>query len=108
MAFTLPPLPYPKDALEPYMSAKTLEFHHGKHHKTYVDTLNKLIIGTPFENANLEEVIKSTAKDDKQKSTFNNAAQSWNHNFFWNSMKPKGGGAPKGDAAKAIDKAFGN
>jgi len=108
MAFELAPLPYEKSALEPYMSAKTLEFHHGKHHKTYVETLNKLIAGTSFEKASLEDIIENTAEDEKQKGLFNNAGQVWNHNFFWNSMKPKGGGAPQGDLAKAIEKAFGS
>jgi Fe-Mn family superoxide dismutase len=107
MLFELPPLPYAKDALEPYMSAKTLEFHHGKHHKAYIDTLNKLIAGTPFEKAKLEEIIEDTAEDEKQKTIFNNAGQVWNHNFFWNCMTPGGGGAPKGDLANRIEKAFG-
>jgi superoxide dismutase, Fe-Mn family len=108
MPFELPPLPYAKEALEPYMSAKTLEFHHDKHHKAYVDTTNKLITGTSFEKAKLEEIIEGTAEDEKQKTLFNNACQVWNHTFFWNSMKPKGGGAPEGDLAKEIDKAFGS
>jgi superoxide dismutase, Fe-Mn family len=107
MAFELPPLPYPKEALEPHMSARTLEFHHGKHHKTYVDTANRLIQGTPFEGKPLEEVIRATAKDESKAQIFNNAAQIWNHNFFWLSMKPKGGGKPSGDVAQAIDKSFG-
>jgi len=108
MPFELTPLPYDKSALEPYMSAKTLEFHHDKHHKTYVDTLNKLIDGTPFAKAQLEEIIEHSAEDEKQKTIFNNAGQVWNHNFFWQSMRPGGGGVPQGDLAKEIDKAFGN
>jgi Fe-Mn family superoxide dismutase len=107
MPFELPPLPYAQNALEPYMSAKTLEFHYGKHHKAYVDTLNKLIAGTPYEKATLEEIFEDTAEDEKQKPVFNNAAQAWNHDFFWKSMKPQGGGAPKGDLAKQIDGVFG-
>ena len=107
MAFELPPLPYPYDALEPYTSARTLEFHHGKHHQTYVTTLNKLVEGSPMERMSLEELIKSTYKDDSKIAVFNNAAQVWNHTFFWNCMKPNGGGAPKGDIAQAIDRDLG-
>lgn len=103
MPFTLPSLPYSKDALAPYMSAETLEFHHGKHHKAYVDNLNKFIAGTPFENASLEEIIKATAGDAAKASIFNNAAQVWNHTFFWNSMKPGGGGKPGSEMVKRID-----
>ena len=107
MAFELPPLPYPNNALEPYTSARTLEFHHGKHHQTYVTTLNKLVEGSPMERMSLEELIKSTYKDDSKIAVFNNAAQVWNHTFFWNCMKPNGGGAPKGDIAQAIDRDLG-
>ncbi len=107
MAFELPPLPYAQDALEPVMSAKTLEFHYGKHHKTYVDTLNKLTDGTPLAAKSLIEVIRETAKDDSKATIFNNAAQVWNHTFFWNGMKPKGGGKPTGDIGARIDQAFG-
>jgi Fe-Mn family superoxide dismutase len=107
MAFELPPLPYAQDALEPVMSAKTLEFHYGKHHKTYVDTLNKLTDGTPLATKSLIEVIRETAKDDSKATIFNNAAQVWNHTFFWNGMKPKGGGKPTGDIGARIDQAFG-
>ena len=102
MAFELPPLPYPKNALEPYTSARTLEFHHGKHHQAYVTTLNGLVEGTPLERMPLEELIRSTYKDESKTKVFNNAAQVWNHTFFWNSMKPHGGGAPSGDVAQAI------
>lgn len=108
MAFELPPLPYSKDALEPHMSARTFEFHYGKHHQAYVTTLNNLIKDTPFAQQSLEEIIKATAKDESKATTFNNAAQVWNHTFFWHSMKPKGGGAPKGEVAKHIDEAFGS
>lgn len=107
MAFELSPLPYPKDALEPHMSAKTLDFHHGKHHQTYVTTLNKLIEGTALANLSLEEIIKRTAKDDAKTPVFNNAAQTWNHTFFWHSMKPKGGGKPSDQVVARIDQAFG-
>ena len=103
MAFELPPLPYPKNALEPHISAKTLEFHHGKHHRAYVDTLNKLIAGTPLAGKSLEEIIRLTAKDSAQTAIFNNAAQAWNHEFFWHSMKPKGGGKPAGELAQRIE-----
>ena len=108
MPFELMPLPYDKSALDPYMSAKTLEFHHDKHHKTYVDTLNKLIDGTPYAKAKLEDIIEHSSENEKEKTIFNNAGQVWNHNFFWQSMKPGGGGAPQGDLAKEIDKAFGS
>jgi superoxide dismutase, Fe-Mn family len=107
MAFELPPLPYPKDALEPHTSARTLEFHHDKHHQAYVTNLNNLVKDTPFANQKLEEVIKATAKDESKTGIFNNAAQVWNHTFFWNCMKPQGGGKPTGDIAQAIEKSFG-
>ena len=92
MAFELPPLPYPKNALEPHTSAQTLDFHHGKHHQAYVTNLNNLVKGTPMENQSLEEIIRATAKDQSKTGIFNNAAQVWNHTFFWNCMKPNGGG----------------
>ncbi|HVA15172.1 MAG TPA: superoxide dismutase [Stellaceae bacterium] len=107
MAFELPPLPYAKDALQHAMSAKTLEFHHDKHHKAYVDTLNKLTEGTPLASQSLEDVIRATAKDESKLAIFNNAAQAWNHDFFWHCMKPKGGGKPIGDLAARIDQGFG-
>jgi Fe-Mn family superoxide dismutase len=107
MAFTLPNLPYAKDALSPHVSAETLEFHHGKHHQAYVNNLNNLVKDTPLANASLEEVIMASAKDEKQQGIFNNAAQVWNHTFFWHSMKPNGGGKPGGEIAKKIDKDFG-
>jgi Fe-Mn family superoxide dismutase len=107
MAFKLPPLPYPNDALMPYISAKTLDFHHGKHHKAYVDNLNKLVEGTPEADKSLEELTVATYHDDSKTAVFNNAAQVWNHSFFWNCMKKEGGGEPGGDIKKAIDHDFG-
>jgi superoxide dismutase, Fe-Mn family len=107
MAFELPPLPYAKNALEPHISAKTLEFHHDKHHRAYVDTLNKLVANTPFAGKSLEEIIRLTAKDSSQATIFNNAAQAWNHEFFWHSMKPKGGGKPAGALAQQIERDLG-
>ena len=103
MAFTLPDLPYAKDALAPYLSQETLEYHHDKHHNAYVTNLNGLIEGTDNAGKSLEDII--LAADGP---LFNNAAQVWNHTFYWNCMKPGGGGAPGGDLAKAIDAAFGS
>ena len=103
MAFELPPLPYAQDALEPHYSANTLSFHHGKHHQAYVTKLNELTEGTDNAGKSLEEIIKSSSG-----GLFNQAAQVWNHTFFWNSMKPGGGGKPSGGLAAAIDKAFGS
>ena len=108
MAFELPALPYEKDALEPHMSAKTFEFHHGKHHNTYVVNLNGLLDGSDMAGKSLEEIIMATAGDSSKAGMFNNAAQVWNHTFFWNSMKPGGGGAPSGDLAAKIDADFGS
>lgn len=108
MAFTLPDLPYAATALEPHISARTFEFHHGKHHATYVTNLNNLTKDTPMANQSLEEIIKATAGDAAKAGIFNNAAQVWNHTFFWNSMKPKGGGTPSGKVAKLIDDSFGS
>ncbi|MGB3810620.1 MAG: superoxide dismutase [Parvibaculum sp.] len=104
----LPPLPYAKDALAPHISAETLSVHHGKHHKAYVDTTNKLIAGTEFEKLKLEEIIKRTASGKEHKKLFNNAAQIWNHTFYWHSMAPKGGGKPKGKLADQINVDFGS
>lgn len=106
MAFELPPLPYPNNALEPYISAQTLDFHHGKHHRAYVDTLNRLTEGKPEAGMPLEEIIVATHHDDAKATIFNNAAQVWNHTFFWNCLK-KDGGEPQGDVKKAIDRDFG-
>jgi Fe-Mn family superoxide dismutase len=103
MPFTLPELPFAMDALEPYISKTTLEFHYGKHHQAYVNNLNGLVPGTEFENASLEEIIAKS-----EGGTFNNAAQVWNHSFYWNCLKPNGGGAPEGELAKAIDEFFGS
>jgi Superoxide dismutase len=108
MAFELPALPYPADALKPYMSAETFSFHHGKHHAAYVANLNKLIEGTDLANKSLEEIIKATFGDPDKVGIFNNAAQVWNHTFFWESMKPGGGGAPTGPIADKINADFGS
>ncbi len=107
MPFQLPELPYAKDALEPHYSAKTLEFHHGKHHNAYITKTNELIAGTDLEGKSVEEVI-AAAKSKGDKMLFNQSAQIWNHTFFWHGMKPGGGGAPSGAVAEAIDKAFGS
>ncbi len=103
MAFELPPLPYEQNALEPHISAETLEYHYGKHHKTYVDKLNGLVGGTDMENKSLEEVVKAA-----EGGVFNNAAQIWNHTFYWHCLSPNGGGAPSGKLGEAIDAAFGS
>ena len=102
MAIELPPLPYPKDALAPHISAETLEFHHDKHHATYVTNTNNLIKGTELEDAPLEEIVRKSTG-----GLFNNAAQVWNHSFYWSSMSPKGGGEPSGRLADGIKRAFG-
>lgn len=103
MEHTLPPLPYAKDALQPHMSAETLEYHYGKHHQAYVTNLNNLIKGTEFENLSLEEIIKKSSG-----GIFNNSAQVWNHTFFWNCMAPNAGGAPTGAVADAINAKWGS
>ena len=103
MSIELPALPYEKNALEPHISAETLEFHYGKHHKAYVDNLNKLIAGTEFADMALEDIIRKA-----QGGMFNNAAQVWNHTFYWNCLSPKGGGEPGGKLGEAISKAFGS
>lgn len=108
MAFELPPLPYAPDALAPYMSAQTLGFHHGKHHQTYVTNLNGLIKETPLADRTLEDIVRATAGDNGKIGVFNNAAQIWNHTFFWHSMKPQGGGAPQGELAERIKTDFGS
>ena len=104
----LPPLPYAENALEPVISAKTMGFHYGKHHKGYVDNLNKLIVGTEYSGQSLEEIIKGTSGKPEKIAIFNNAAQSWNHTFYWNSMTPKGGGEPPASLKQKIDAAFGS
>ncbi len=103
----LPALPYAEDALAPNISAETISFHYGKHHKAYVDNTNKLIAGTELEKLPLVELIKVAAADPSKKGLFNNSAQIWNHDFYWHSMKPKGGGKPTGKLAEAIDRDFG-
>ena len=103
MEHKLPALPYAMDALQPHISKETFEFHYGKHHQAYVTNLNNLIKGTEFENMGLEDIVKKSSG-----GVFNNAAQVWNHTFFWNSMKPAGGGAPSGKLAEAINKKFGS
>jgi len=110
MAFELPDLPYSVDALEPYMSAETLKYHHGKHHRHYVDALNKLIADSPLEDRSLEEIVRASAGavDEKSLKIFNNAAQVWNHNFFWESMAPMGGGEPSVGLTNLFAKTFGH
>lgn len=103
MAFELPALPYDKKALAPYISEETLEYHYGKHHQAYVNTLNTLVPGTEFEGRTLEEIIKASSG-----GIFNNAAQIWNHTFYWHCLKPNGGGEPTGALADAINKTFGS
>ena len=106
--FSLPPLPYPEDALSPTISANTIGFHYGKHHQGYVNKLNELVAGTPLADQSLEAVIKATAGKADQTAIFNNAAQVWNHTFYWNSLRPKGGGKPSGALAELIEKSFGD
>lgn len=108
MTHTLPPLPYDMNALEPYITANTLSFHYGKHHQAYVTNLNKLLDGHTLANASLEEVIMSSAGKSDMVGIFNNAAQVWNHTFYWNCMKPNGGGEPSANFKAKIEKAFGN
>ena len=103
MEHKLPLLPYAMDALEPYISKKTLEFHYGKHHQAYVNNLNKLIVGTAFEEATLEDIIRKASG-----GIFNNGAQVWNHTFYWNCLKPAGGGEPAGRLADVINRDFGS
>ena len=108
MIITLPELAFPQDALAPVISARTLEFHHGKHHKAYVDNSNKLISGTELEKASLEDIVKKTSGDAAKAGIFNNAAQVWNHSFYWKCIKPNGGGAPTGAVAQKINADFGS
>lgn len=107
MTHQLPPLPYPEAALEPHISARTLSFHYGKHHQAYVNNLNNLLKGHALEHKSLDEVIKATAGKIEMASLFNNAAQIWNHTFYWQSMKKSGGGKPNGEIAKKIDSDLG-
>jgi superoxide dismutase, Fe-Mn family len=103
MAFELPALPYARDALAPHISAETIDYHYGKHHQTYVTNLNNLVAGTPQENQSLEQVIRESSG-----GLFNNAAQIWNHTFYWNCLSPNGGGDPSGKLADLINKSFGS
>ena len=103
MKHELPELPYEKNKLEPYISAETLDYHYGKHHQAYVTNLNNLIAGTDHENSTLKEIVKNS-----EGGLFNNAAQVWNHTFYWNSLSPDGGGDPNGEIAGAIDDSFGS
>ncbi|MDW8479307.1 MAG: Fe-Mn family superoxide dismutase [Xanthomonadales bacterium] len=103
MPISLPPLPYPRDALAPLISAETIDYHYGKHHQAYVDNTNRLIAGTPLENRPLEEIVRSASG-----GLFNNAAQVWNHSFYWNCLRPQGGGEPSGRLGAAIARSFGS
>ena len=107
-SIVLPPLPYAENALEPVISAKTISFHYGKHHKAYVDNLNKLITGTDYSDLPLEEIVKGTAGRPERVAIFNNAAQTWNHTFYWQSLKPKGGGEPPAALKQKIEASFGS
>ena len=107
-SIVLPPLPYAENALEPVLTAKTLSFHYGKHHKAYVDNLNKLITGTDYSDLSLEEIIKGTVGRPERAAIFNNAAQIWNHTFYWNSLSPKGGGDPPAALKHKIEASFGS
>jgi superoxide dismutase, Fe-Mn family len=108
MAIQLPDLPYAKDGLAPYISANTLEFHYGKHHRAYVDNTNKLIAGTDLANESLETIVKKTMGDAAKSGLFNNAAQVWNHSFYWQCIKPNGGGKPAGKVADKINETWGS
>jgi Fe-Mn family superoxide dismutase len=105
---TLPALPYAENALEPVISAKTLSFHYGKHHKTYVENANKLIAGTELADRPLEQIVTATAGKSDRIAIFNNAAQAWNHNFYWQSLKPNGGGDPPAALKHKIEESFGS
>ncbi len=107
-ALALPPLPWPDTALEPVISAKTLSFHWGKHHRGYVDALNGLVKGGPLEGKPLAEIVRASAQDASARAVFNNSAQAWNHDFFWRSLRPKGGAAPSGALAAGIEASFGS
>jgi Fe-Mn family superoxide dismutase len=106
-SIALPPLPFDQGALAPVISANTLSFHYGKHHKTYVDTLNKLIVGTEFADMPLENIIRATSEQSGHTDIFNNAAQAWNHTFYWKSLKPKGGGEPPAQLKRMMEASFG-
>jgi Fe-Mn family superoxide dismutase len=106
--FTLPTLPWAENALDPVISANTISFHYGKHHKTYVDNLNKFVTGTEFADMPLEKIISATAGKVDKASIFNNAAQAWNHTFYWRCLRPKGGGEPPASLKQKIDAEFGS
>jgi len=108
MPHTLPPLPYPENALEPVISARTIGFHYGKHHRGYVDNLNKLAAGTKYEDMSLEAIVTSSAGQPEATAIFNNAAQAWNHAFYWHSMSPTGGGQPPEELRQRIEASFGS
>jgi len=110
MAFELPKLPYPENALDPYISGEQMSFHYGKHHEAYVSTLNRLVKDTPLASKSVEEIVRLTAneKDESKVQIFNNSAQHCNHSFFWQCMKPNGGGAPSGELAQRITRDFGS
>ena len=108
MALTLPTLHFKPAALEPHISARTLEFHHGKHHKAYVDNANKLLAGTEYEHSMVEEIIRNTAGSPDKAGIFNNVAQAWNHSFYWKCIDPKGGGKPSGRIADKIESDLGS
>ncbi|MCP4923624.1 MAG: superoxide dismutase [bacterium] len=108
MTFSLPPLPYEKNALQPHISEETLGFHHEKHHQTYVTNLNKLVEGSEFSGNSLEEIIVKTSQKNKHAGIFNNAAQVWNHTFYWHSLSPNGGGEPTGSFADKLHQDFGS
>jgi Fe-Mn family superoxide dismutase len=107
MTFELPDLPFPPDALEPHISRTTMRFHHGKHHAAYVKTVNELVKGARYEKMDLESIIRASHGKPDERTTFNNAAQAWNHTFFWHSMQPNGGGEPDGEIANRLREAFG-
>ncbi len=106
-AIALPPLPYERNALQPVISETTLSFHYAKHHKTYVETLNKLIVGTEFADMPLDKIVRATAGESDRTAIFHNAAQAWNHTFYWNSLKPNGGGEPPESLRRLMDDSFG-
>ena len=107
-AYTLPSLPYAENALNPVISSETMSYHYGKHHQAYVNKLNELVVGTPFADMPLDMVVAATAKDSQHKAIFNNAAQTWNHNFYWQSLKPNGGGEPPAALKAKLESSFGS
>ena len=107
-AYTLPALPYAENALNPVISSETMSYHYGKHHQAYVNKLNELVVGTPFADMPLDMIVAATAKDSQHKAIFNNAAQTWNHNFYWQSLKPNGGGEPPAALKAKLESSFGS